>query len=251
LRQSSPAPGNAPPTAPSGKPPDSVFLEDLTWAEVRDLVKSGWTTAIIGTAGTEQKGPHMVDGEHKFVMEFAADKVATRPRKDARRTGHRLRARRQLGEPGGHMGKPGTITLPEDRFLELLLAAGRSLKSGGFTTILFLGESGGNRTGMRNAATRLNELWKGEAKAFWIDDYYTKSHNDQNAHITKTMGIPANEIGGHANLLDTSEMMFGQSEARPEEQACARRRLSEQRGERRSVEVFRGIGQAIHSDQSR
>ena len=67
--------------------------------------------------------------------------------------------------------------------------AGRSLKSGGFTTILFLGESGGNRTGMRNAATRLNELWKGEAQArIWIDDYYTKSHTDQNAYITKTMG---------------------------------------------------------------
>src|SRR5262245_37545034 len=69
-------PANAPATAPSGKPPDSVFLEDLTWAEVRDLVKAGWTTAIIGTAGTEQKGPHMVDGEHKFVMEYEADKIA-------------------------------------------------------------------------------------------------------------------------------------------------------------------------------
>src|SRR6185436_2601705 len=201
-------PANAPPTAPSGKPPDSVFLEDLTWAEVRDLVKAGWTTAIIGTAGTEQKGPHMVDGEHKFVMEFAGDKVA-------RGLGKTLVApvityvpEGSWENPGGHMGKPGTITLPEDRFLELLMAAGRSLKSGGFTTILFLGESGGNRTGMRNAATRLNELWKGEAKAFWIDDYYTKSHSDQNAYITKTMGIPANEIGGHANLLDTSEMMF-------------------------------------------
>jgi creatinine amidohydrolase/Fe(II)-dependent formamide hydrolase-like protein len=201
-------PANAPPTAPSGKPPDSVFLEDLTWAEVRDLVKSGWTTAIIGTAGTEQKGPHMVDGEHKFVMEYAGDKVA-------RGLGKTLVApvityvpEGSWENPGGHMGKPGTITLPEDRFLELLLAAGRSLKSGGFTTILFLGESGGNRTGMRNAATRLTELWKGEARAFWIDDYYTKSHNEQNAYITKTMGIPANEIGGHANLLDTSEMLL-------------------------------------------
>ena len=27
------------------------------------------------------------------------------------------------------MGKPGTITLPEDRFIELLVSAGRSLKS--------------------------------------------------------------------------------------------------------------------------
>ena len=65
-----------PATGPAGKPPDTVFLEDLTWAEARDLVASGTTTVIIGTAGTEQKGPHMVDGEHKFVMHYAADKVA-------------------------------------------------------------------------------------------------------------------------------------------------------------------------------
>ena len=201
-------PADAPETKPAGKAPDSVFIEDLTWAEVRDAVKAGTTTVIIGTAGTEQKGPHMVDGEHKFVMEYAADKIA-------RAIGKTLVApvvtyvpEGSWENPGGHMGKPGTITLPEDRFVELLVNAGRSLKSGGFTTIIFIGESGGNRSGMRTAATRLNELFKGEARAMWLDDYYTKSHSDQNAYITKTMGIPANEIGGHANLLDTSELLF-------------------------------------------
>ena len=76
LAKSEQRPADAPATAQSGKPPDSVFIEDLTWAEVRDLIKSGTTNVIIGTAGTEQKGPHMVDGEHKFVMEWSADKIA-------------------------------------------------------------------------------------------------------------------------------------------------------------------------------
>src|SRR5687767_12213416 len=188
-------PADAPATAPAGTPPDSVFIEDLTWAEVRDLVAAGTTTVIIGTAGTEQKGPHMVDGEHKFVMEYAADKIA-------RALGKTLVApvvtyvpEGSWDPPTGHMSKPGTITLPEDRFIELLVSAGRSLKSGGFTTILFLGESGGNRSGMRTAATRLNELFNGTARAFWIDDYYTKSHADQNAYISKTLGVPGNQIG--------------------------------------------------------
>ena len=201
-------PADAPKTGPSGKPPDSVFIEDLTWAEARDLIAAGTSTVIIGTAGTEQKGPHLVDGEHKFVMEYAADKIA-------RGLGKTLVApvityvpEGSWDPPTGHMRKPGTITLPEDRFVELLVAAGRSLKSGGFTTILFLGESGGNRNGMRTAAARLNELFKDSARAFWIDDYYTKSHADQNKHITDTLGIPADQIGGHANLLDTSEMLF-------------------------------------------
>src|SRR6185503_2472009 len=202
-------PANAPATAPAGKPPDSVFIEDLTWAEVRDLVKAGTTTVIIGTAGTEQKGPHMVDGEHKFVMTWSADKIA-------RAIGKTLVAPVVTYVPegsweniGGHMAKPGTITLPDDRFVELLVNAGRSLKAGGFKTVLLIGESGGNRNGMRMAADRLNELWKGsDAKAWWIDDYYTKGHADQNKWVTEKIGIPANEIGGHANILDTSELLF-------------------------------------------
>jgi hypothetical protein len=46
-------PADAPATAPSGTPPDTVMIEELTWAEVRDLVKAGTTTVIVGTAGTE------------------------------------------------------------------------------------------------------------------------------------------------------------------------------------------------------
>lgn len=201
-------PADAPATGPGGTPPDTVFIEDLTWAEVRDLVTGGTTTAIIGTAGTEQKGPHMVDGEHKFVMAYAADKIA-------REVGALVAPiityvpEGSWENPRGHMSKPGTITLPQDRFVDLMVNAGRSLRSGGFTTILLLGESGGNRTGMRLAAEQLNALWQGdEARAFWIDDYYTKGHADQNAYVTETLGVPRDEIGGHANILDTSELMF-------------------------------------------
>jgi creatinine amidohydrolase len=201
-------PADAPPTGPAGKAPDTVFLEDLTWAEARDLVKAGTTTVIIGTAGTEQKGPHMVDGEHKFVLEYAADKIARGLGKTIVAPIITYVPEGSWDPPSGHMGKPGTITLPEDRFVELLVSAGRSLKSGGFTTVLFVGESGGNRTGMRTAAAKLNELWKGEGKAFWVDDYYTKSHADQRTYITSKLGIPVDQIGGHANIQDTSEMLF-------------------------------------------
>src|SRR5687767_6364623 len=201
-------PADAPATMTAAKAPDTVFIEELTWAEVRDLTASGTTNVIVGTAGTEQKGPHMVDGEHKFIMEYAADKVA-------RALGKTLVApivtyvpEGSWDPPGGHMSKPGTITLPEDRFVELLVNAGRSLKAGGFTEILFLGESGGNRTGMRTATERLNELWKGAAAARWIDDYYTKAHADQNKYVTDKLGVPPDQIGGHANILDTSELLF-------------------------------------------
>ncbi len=201
-------PADAPATAPAGKPPDTVKLEELTWAEARDLIAAGTTTVIIGTAGTEQKGPHMANGEHKFVMDYAADKIA-------RALGNTLVApvityvpEGSWENPGGHMGKPGTITLPEERFVDLLVNAGRSLKAGGFKQILFIGESGGNRTGMRSAAEKLNELWKGAATAYWIDDYYTKAHREQNTYAAKVLGVAEDQVGNHANILDTSELLF-------------------------------------------
>ena len=43
--------------APSVPQPDSVFLEDLTWMEVREALARGKTTVIIPTGGTEQTGP--------------------------------------------------------------------------------------------------------------------------------------------------------------------------------------------------
>jgi creatinine amidohydrolase len=201
-------PADAPATAPGGKPPDTVKIEELTWAEARDLIAAGWTTVIIGTAGTEQKGPHMVDGEHKFVMDYTSDKIA-------RAIGKTLVApivtyvpEGSWENPGGHMGKPGTITLPEDRFVELLVSAGRSLKAGGFKKILYLGESGGNRTGMRTAAEKLNALWQGAATAYWVDDYYTKAHAQQNTWAAKYLKVAEDQVGNHANILDTSELLF-------------------------------------------
>ena len=193
----------------------------------------------------------MVDGEHKFVMEYAADKIA-------RAIGKTLVApvityvpEGSWENPGGHMGKPGTITLPEDRFVELLVAAGRSLKSGGFTTILFLGESGGNRTGMRTAAARLNELFKGAARAFWVDDYYTKSHADQNAYVTQdarhSRGSDRQSRQHPRHVRDAVR----QRQARAHEEAGAWRRLREQRRERRSDQVDGGARQGVPSDQDR
>ncbi len=73
---------------------------------------------------------------------------------------------------------------------------------------MFLGESGGNRTGMRTAAEKLNALWAGSAKALWVDDYYTKAHADQEQWAAKFLGVPPAQVGNHANILDTSELLF-------------------------------------------
>jgi len=55
----------------------------------------------------------------------------------------------------------------------------------------------------------LNAAWKGTGvRVLYIPDYYTKSQADQRKYITDRLKIPQNEIGNHANMIDTSEMMF-------------------------------------------
>lgn len=189
---------------------DSVFLEDLTWAEVRDRIKAGTTRVIVATAGTEQNGPHLVLGKHRYVLEYTTEQIA-------RTLGGTLVAPIITYVPEGtwetpargHMAKPGTITLPDDRFIELLENAARSLKAGGFRDILFLGDSGGNQNGMRDAAARLNAAWGGDgARVHFIGDYYTKAHADQQQYLIDTLKVTRRQIGSHAGIMDTSEMLF-------------------------------------------
>ena len=42
---------------------DTVFLEELTWTELRGLVRAGKTTVLLPIGGTEQNGPHMALGK--------------------------------------------------------------------------------------------------------------------------------------------------------------------------------------------
>ncbi|MEX2473145.1 MAG: creatininase family protein [Gemmatimonadota bacterium] len=191
-------------------PPSSVFIEALTWVEIRDRMEDYATNIIVPTAGTEQNGPHMVMGKHRYILEYTMDKVA-------RALGNTLVSpiityvpEGEWGEePTGHMRMPGTITMPEEWFVELLLHTGRSHKEAGFDNVFFVGDSGGNYSGMETAVETLNREWAGSgARAHLIEDYYRKSGQDARDYITGELGIAAEEIGGHAGISDTSQLWF-------------------------------------------
>jgi len=157
--------------APAGAQfPRTVFLEELTWTEVRDAIQDGATTAIIPTAGTEQNGPHMVLGKHRFIIEHAVDLIA-------RRLGNTIVApvvtyvpEGDVDPPSGHMRYAGTITLPNEFFVKLVEYAARSLAAHGFTDIVLIGDSGGNQRGMEEVATTLNAEWSGTSSELGTED---------------------------------------------------------------------------------
>ena len=190
--------------------PDTVFLEDLTWTEVRDALRAGKTTILLPTGGTEQNGPHMVLGKHNYIIRYASERIA-------RRLGSALVApvmayvpEGEVGSKDGHMAFPGTITLPDEHFRKVVEFAARSFKSHGFRDIVFLGDSGPNQPGMKAVADLLNKEWANTpVRVHYIPEYYTIGYDLKGGFSTwlQGQGETLDDIGGHAGITDTSQLM--------------------------------------------
>ena len=70
----------------------SVFLEDLTWTELRDAIGAGKTTIIVPIGGTEQNGPAMALGKHNRRVKLLSERIAVSLGQRACRSGDRLRS---------------------------------------------------------------------------------------------------------------------------------------------------------------
>lgn len=184
--------------------PRTVWLEDLTWTELRDRIKGGATTIIVPVGGTEQNGPHMTLGKHNARVRFLAERVATE-------LGNTLVApvvayvpEGGVDPPVAHMRFPGTITVPSSTFEATLESAGRSFRLHGFRDIVLIGDHGGYQKDLRVVADRLNREWRGTGvRAHAIVEYARAAEVDY-ARALRERGYRDDEIGVHAGLADTS-----------------------------------------------
>ena len=185
--------------------PDTVFLERLTWTEVKSRIAQGSTTIILPTGGTEQNGPHMALGKHNVIVEYAAEQIA-------RRLGNALVApvlayvpEGEVDPPSGHMRFPGTITLPEPHFKKVIEFAARSFRASGFKDIVLLGDSGGNWNGLRTVAHMLNKEWAGQGVRVHYIDQFNRGAKFQK--WLRQKGETNKSIGTHAGIMDTSALL--------------------------------------------
>src|SRR3954467_10292408 len=130
------AQGNVALTAP--RPIDageSLWAEELTWMEIRDLMKAGKaTTIIIGTGGVEQNGPYVAGGKHNFVLQTVLPYIARAiPGSLIAPIVKFVPEGRIEPTKSGHMNYPGTISLEPATFEALLTDIARSYKAHGFT----------------------------------------------------------------------------------------------------------------------
>ena len=190
--------------ATAARASDTVFLEELTWTELRDQIRTGKTTVIIPIGGTEQNGAHMALGKHNARVRYLSEKIA-------RALGNALVApviayvpEGALAPPTAHMKFPGTITVPEEAFDKTLEYAARSLKLAGFHDIVFLGDHGSYQKNETAVAERLDREWSAQpVRVHGITEYYRASE-DEFGRLLTSKGYREAEVGTHAGLADTS-----------------------------------------------
>jgi len=190
---------------------DSVFMEDLTWMEIRDSIRAGTDTVIVATGGIEQNGPYLVTGKHNIILRGVTEVIA-------RKLGKALVApivpfvpEGGIDPPTDHVRYPGTISVTEETYEALLTDICGSLKAAGFRHIVVLGDSGGNQTGMKNVADALTAKWAGgKTSVHYIPEFY------DNAAITAYLeenGVHQELEGLHDDFVNTAQMMAVEPES--------------------------------------
>ncbi len=176
--------------------PNTVWIEDMTWMDVRDALKAGKTAAIIATGGMEPNGPWIATGKHNFVLKANCEAIA-------RKLGNALCApivkfvpEGNIDPPTIHMASPGTISMREETFRAILTDIATSLAHHGFKTIFLIGDSGGNQAGQRYVADSLTLIWKGTPIVAHIQEYYDY------AGVTRYMSTHGIVAGASDNLHD-------------------------------------------------
>ena len=241
----------------------SVALEDLTWTEVRDLVRAGAVTIIIPVGGVEQSGPHMALGKHDVRVGLLADRIA-------RSLGKTLVApvvayvpEGSVEPPTGHMRFPGTITVPDAAFRMVVASAAMSFQHAGFRDIVLIGDHGGYQADLKAVADQLNRSWaKTPARAHYIAAYYAAAQAAYAAELRRR-GYGQAEIGTHAGLADTSlslaldpRLVRSQALAQPGSRSAANgvygdpRRASPALGQLGIVGIVRATTAAIRAEQA-
>lgn len=145
---------------------DKVWIEELTWMEIRDAMKAGKTTALIVAGSTEQNGPYIPTGKHVFVLRATAEAIA-------RKLGNALIAPAIPFEPGNFSTTPGTIQVRDTTYDALVEDQAESLKANGFKHIVLIGDSGGNQKGLERVAAKLAPAWSNSGTTInYIKEYY-------------------------------------------------------------------------------
>ncbi|MCX6552650.1 MAG: creatininase family protein [Acidobacteria bacterium] len=203
---SSPTAGNPDPNTPRTLDAlDSVFIEELTWLEVRDAIKAGKKTVIVASSGIEQSGPYLAVGKHTYIIRATAEAIA-------RQLGQCLVApiitlvpEGNFDPPSSGMRYPGTVGVSVDTFKRVVADVATAMRTNGFERIVLIGDHGSTPTPMKEVAADLSSKWTdGKTKIQYVAEYY--DYPGLSKWAAETLGIKEDDEGIHDNYVITAMM---------------------------------------------
>lgn len=181
----------------------SVYIEELTWPEIRDAQSAGKTSAVIVAGGIEQNGHHMALAKHNVIARYVGGQIAERL---GNALVYPVVPFSMAGDPvekTGHMRLPGTISLPSEVFLGVIRGVALSAISAGFKNVYVLGDHGGGQSELRLAAETLDADWRSKG----VHVYYI-SNTGAGQKVNAYLAERKIALGGHAGVAESAQVMF-------------------------------------------
>lgn len=183
----------------------SVWMEDLTWVELKARIDEGAKSVILPTGGVEQNGPYIALGKHNWVVGFAAQEIAATLGNTLVAPVVKLVPQGDLAKPDGNLLFPGTLALREKTFERVLSDTVLSLAYAGFQNIYLLGDHGLSQPVQARVASHMGELLKAANVRVWHVSAYYKPELEES--YLAVQGIAKEVQGEHAGVADMAQIM--------------------------------------------
>lgn len=188
---------------PAIRPVDTVFMDDMTWLEIKNAMKAGKTTVILPAGGLEATGPFITLNKHQNMLRGSTDMIA-------RKLGNALIAPviRYVPPDDGQRGPYlGDFNITLTAYKSILTDICTTLRTDGFKEIILIGDHQGAQRGLKEVAEELGQKWgAGPSRIHYIAEYYDrKAVND---YARTKLGVAERRGGGFGdNYYNTSILM--------------------------------------------
>jgi creatinine amidohydrolase len=187
---------------PAIRPVDTVFMEDMTWLEIRNAMKAGTTTVIVPAGGLEASGPFLILDKHQRMLRGSTDMIA-------RKLGNALIAPviRYVPPDDGNRGiYVGDFNISLAAYKSTLSDICTALKNDGFKEIVLIGDHQGAQRGMKEVAEDLSQKWTGgSTRVHYIADYYDRTAVGE--YVKTKLGITETRGGFGDNYYNTAMLL--------------------------------------------
>ncbi|MEF8873578.1 MAG: creatininase family protein [Candidatus Thermoplasmatota archaeon] len=173
-------------------------MEEMSWKEVERAVEEGKDTVVLMAGSFEQHGPHLPLKTDTYISDELGERIVKEL--DYALLGPTLTP----GVSGHHMDFPGTVSLSNELFMEIVKAYCRAFDRHGFDFIALVPFHGGNFAPIKTVSPEIVEEME-NAKIIPVADLERKTKVMLNSF--KEAGIEYEEKLIHSGGTETSVML--------------------------------------------